>query len=474
MSVPNDENTGSQMTKENSQERLNNALPQTVGKTDKTDINSEPSEINAQDIKVSDTSIRLVGLIVVFMVFVVFGSWSMLAPLDSAVLSSGFVKVKSNRKTVQHLEGGIIEELRVQDGDSVKMGDVLIVLNQTQARSELEVINGQLITALAIEARLVAERDQKSKVKYPFDNPQAPRIKQLILIENQQFQARSLSLQGETQVFEQRIEQLSNQEKGLEALIRSKRRLVSSYQEEIRDNKALLAEGFVSKQRLRDVQRSKDGLQGEITEHRASISGLKVQATETKLEILQLNKQFRSEVVKQLANAQASVYDLQERTSSILARLQRTEILAPSDGMIIDLKIYTVGGVIGPGVPIVDIVPHGEELIIESQIAISDIDNINIGMQADIRFSAFKSGTTPVIKGTVTKLSADSLLNETTGIPYYLARVKVSTSNLKKLGVLELVPGMPAEVLINTGSRTLFEYLVQPVTNAFARSMIEE
>jgi epimerase transport system membrane fusion protein len=471
MSVSNDENKHALMTKESSQDVSTNALPQTAGKTD---INSESPEISAQDIKVSDSSIRLVGLIVVLMVFVVFGSWSMLAPLDSAVLSSGFVKVKSNRKTVQHLEGGIIEELRVQDGDSVKMGDVLIVLNQTQARSELEVINGQLITALAIEARLVAERDKKSKVEYPFDNSLGLRMKQLMLIENQQFQARSQSLQGETQVLQQRIEQLSNQEGGLEALIRSKRRLVSSYKEEIRDNKALLAEGFVNKQRLRDVQRSKDELQGEITEHRASINGLKVQATETQLKILQLNKQFRSEVVNQLADVQASVYDLQERASSILARLKRAEILAPSNGMVIDLKVYTIGGVIGPGIPILDIVPHGEELIIESQIDISDIDNINIGMQADIRFSAFKSGTTPVLKGTVSRLSADSLLNEATGVPYYLARIKVSATNLENLGTLELVPGMPAEVLINTGSRTLFEYLVQPMTNAFARSMIEE
>jgi epimerase transport system membrane fusion protein len=471
MSIVNDEQASQQLVaKKNAHvagKTANPASPETA-------FTSEPPEITAGDIKVSNRSGKLVGLIVIFVIFVLFGGWSMYAPLDSAVLSNGVVKVKSNRKTVQHLEGGIVEELRVRDGDNVKIGDVLIVLNQTQARSELEVINGKLISARAIEARLIAERDLKTTVVYPFDQLQDPRIKQLISIENQQFQARSQSLKGETQVLEQRIEQLSNQENGFRALILSKQRLVSSFEEEIQDNKALLAEGFVNKQRLRDVQRSKDQLIGEITEYRTNISGLKVKATETQLEIIQLKKHFRSEVVNQLANAQASVYDLQERASSISARLQRATILAPSNGMIIDLKIFTVGGVIGPGVQILDIVPHGEELIIESQIAISDIDNIKIGMHADIRFSSFKSGTTPVLKGSVNKLSADTLMNETTGVPFYLARLTINPEGLKKLGVLELVPGMPAEILINTGSRTLFEYLVQPATNAFARSMIEQ
>ena len=433
-----------------------------------------PPVLTAKDIKTSDMSARIIGYGVIFVVFVLFGGWSAFAPIDSAALASGVVKVKSNRKTIQHLEGGIVSDLRVRDGDHVEVGDVLLVMDQTQARAELGILNGQLINAQAIAARLTAERDDKEKVIYPFSVTDDPRVSQLIAGENQQFQARRLSLQGEVILLEQRVEQLSNQKEGLKALITSKERLVRSYEEEIRDNKALLSQGFVSKQRLRDVQRSRDGLKGEISEHQSSINGVLVQMNESRLQILQLNKNFQTEVINQLSEVQAQVFDLKERTGAISDRVKRTDVLAPSAGMVIDLKVHTVGGVIGPGTPILDIVPEGEELIVEAEVATVDIDRVSIGMAADIRFSAFKSGTTPVIDGEVIALSADSLVNENTGLPYYLARLKVTAQGYDKLGTLKLLPGMPAEVLINTGSRTLVEYLLQPATDAFARSMIEE
>jgi epimerase transport system membrane fusion protein len=433
-----------------------------------------PPVLTADDIKTSDASVRMVGFVVIFVVFVVFGGWGAIAPIDSAALAPGVVKVKSNRKTVQHLEGGIVSELLVRDGDHVEVGDVLIVMDQTQARAELGTLNGQLITTQATTSRLVAERDGKAKITYPFAETSDPRINQLIRSEDQQFQARRLSQQGEVELLEQRVDQLDNQRQGLVALINSKHRLVKSYDEEIRDNKALLSEGFVSKQRLRDVQRSRDGLKGEMSEHQSNINSIAVQTNEARLQILQLNKNVQEEVTNQLLEAQAKLFDLQERISAISDRVKRTEILAPSAGMVIDLKVHTVGGVIGPGTSILDIVPKGEELIVEAEVATVDIDSVSIGMPADIRFSAFKSGTTPVIDGEVISLSADSLVNENTGMPYYLARVKVVAEGRKKLGDLKLLPGMPAEVLINTGSRTLVEYLLQPATNAFARSMIEE
>lgn len=433
-----------------------------------------PPVLTADDIKTSDTSIRAIGFTIIFIVFVLFGGWSATAPIDSAALAAGTVKVKSNRKTVQHLEGGIVSSLLVRDGDQVEEGDVLIVMDQTQARAELGTLNGQLITAQATAARLVAERDGKTEVTYPFAEINSPRISQLISSEDKQFQARRLSREGQVDLLQQRVEQLGNQRQGLVALIKSKRRLVNSYEEEIRDNEALLSQGFVSKQRLRDVQRSRDSLTGEISEHQSNIDTISVQRNETRLEILQLNKNVQEEVTTQLLEVQALLFDLQERINAISDRVKRTDILAPSAGMVIDLKVHTVGGVIGPGTPILDIVPEGEELIVEAEVATADIDRISIGMPADIRFSAFKSGTTPVIDGEVISLSADSLVNESTGMPFYLARVKVTAPGYEKLGDLKLLPGMPAEVLINTGSRTLVEYLLQPATDAFARSMIEE
>lgn len=428
----------------------------------------------AQDIKTKDGAVKSVGFLIIFVVFVLFGGWSVLAPIDSAALAPGIVKVEGNRKTVQHLEGGIIKELHVRDGDSVKAGDVLLVMDQTQARAELGILHGQLITAQAMAARLTAERDQETAVSYPFVDTSGRRIAQLIASENQQFQARFQANSGEIKVQEQRIEQLGNQIKGLKAIIKSKRRLLNSYSEEIRDNKALLSQGFVNKQRLRDVQRSRDSLEGEVAEHLANISGIQVQITETRLQILQINKYFRSEVVDQLSKTQAQVFDLQERVLAVADRVKRTKVLAPSAGMVISLNVHTVGGIIAPGTPILDIVPIGQALIIEAEVSITDIDQIAVKMPVDIRFSAFKSGTTAVIDGEVTHLSADSLVNETTGASYYLARIKVTAEGKEKLGDLTLIPGMPAEVLINTGSRTLLEYLLQPATDAFARSMLEE
>jgi epimerase transport system membrane fusion protein len=189
---------------------------------------------------------------------------------------------------------------------------------------------------------------------------------------------------------------------------------------------------------------------------------------------LQLNKRFITEVVDQLAESQARVYDLRERISAIEDRLRRTVITAPVAGIVLGLSTHTIGGVVRPGESLLDIVPELAELVVDARVSPMDIDRVSIGMEATIRFSAFKNATTPTIFGVVTKISADRLVDEQTGIPYYLARVEVSEEGREKLGSLLLVPGMPAEVLIKTGERTLFEYLVQPARNAFARSLIED
>lgn len=431
-------------------------------------------EPTAADVKTSDGSTRTIGFMIILVVFVLLGGWSALAPIDSAALAAGTVKVEHNRKTVQHLEGGIVSALNVSDGDKVNKGDVLLVIDQTQAKADLGITYGQLVVMQAMQARLIAERDNLDAIAFNFENPNDPRIAKIMQSEIELFQARKQSLNSEVGVLEQRTSQLQNQVKGLKALIDSKGRLLSSYAEEINDNKALLAEGFVSKQRLRDVQRSRDSLQGEVAEHRTNISSVEVQLTETQLKILQVQQNFRTDVVNRLTEAQSKVFDLEERIAAISDKVKRTEVLAPSSGMVLGLNIHTVGGVLSPGTPILDIVPEGEALIVEAEVSVTDIDRISLDMAADIRFSAFKSGTTPVIDGKVVNISADSLVNEATGASFYLAQVVVTPEGMEKLGELQLLPGMPAEVLINTGSRTLLEYLLQPATDAFARSMIED
>ncbi|MCV6590010.1 MAG: HlyD family type I secretion periplasmic adaptor subunit [Marinobacterium sp.] len=428
-------------------------------------------------VNTDDGPIRWIGFMVIALVFGGFGSWAALAPLDSAALAPGVVTVKNYRKTVQHLEGGIVKDIQVRDGVEVKAGDLLLVLDDTQARAELEILRGQRFAAVASEARLKAERDGLSNIRFPeLMKADDPRAREAVLSEEQQFKARRHAQDGEIEVLEQRIGQLDAQVNGLKALIDSKRQLLNSYEEEITDNQALLSEGYVDKQRLRDVQRQKASLKGEVAEHNSSIAGINVQAGETRLQILQLKKDFRARVVEQLAEVQTRVFDLEERITAIQDRVSRSHIYAPVDGMVLSMAVHTVGGVVAPGTPILDIVPESDELIIEAELSPNDIDRVTVGMPADIRFSAFKSATTPVIEGEVTNISADRLVNEQTGMPYYLARVEVTEVGAKKLanGELTLLPGMPAEVLVNTGARTLLEYLVAPATNAFARSMIED
>lgn len=430
---------------------------------------------DSSELPVDDRPTRRVGYLILLLTFGLFGGWATLAPLGSAALAPGVVTVKSYRKTVQHLEGGIVRELRVHDGDQVKTGDILLVLDNTQARSEMEMMRSQLVAALELEARLVAERDGLPEPKaVPGLNADDPRVREAHDSELRIFQTRRNSLLGEISLQEQAIGQIEQQIRGFKAIVASKQTLAHSYEEEIVDLRALLADGYVDKQRLREQERSLSRLQAEVAEQQSESARASVQIGEAKLKILQLKKTFASEVAGQLGEARTKVYDLRERLSSVQDRDQRTEILAPESGMVMGMTVHTLGGVISPGTPLLDIVPASEELIVEAQVSPIDIDRISVGRPVDIRFSAFKSSTTPVISGRLIQISADRLTNKDTGTAYYLARVAVTDEGRKALGNLALVPGMPAEVLINTGARTLLEYMMQPATNAFARSLIED
>lgn len=423
----------------------------------------------------SDRKARMIGFAIVLVTFGLFGGWAALAPLESAALAPGVVTVQSYRKTVQHLEGGIVKELHARDGDMVNAGDPLIVLDDTQIRAEYGMTRSQLVAAQAMEARLRAERDGAEQIDFSGmlenDSHRAVEAREG---ETQVFNARRGSRLGEVSVLQQRIGQLQEQIAGLRSMVATKASLQKSYQDEIGELTELLAEGYVDKQRLLEQQRRLDMLRAEVADHQSEITKTKLQISETELQIVQLNKDFNADVVGQLAEVQTKVFDLQERMAALEDRLTRIVIRAPEDGMILGMKVHTIGGVVSPATPLLDIVPSISDLIVEAQVSPIDIDRVSVGKAADIRFSAFNSATTPVIKGVVRHVSADRLINEETGMPYYLARVALTEEGARTLGSLKLQPGMPAEVLINTGERTMLQYLMQPATNAFARSMIED
>ncbi len=417
---------------------------------------------------------RRAGILIAVAVFGVFGLWATLAPLNGAAHAPGTVTVRSYRQVVQHLEGGMVSEINVQNGDFVEAGAPLLALDSTQSLAQLEIANAGFAALTTIEARLIAERDGLDSIVYPASLSAAgANAVEEMAVQTQIFEARKAAREGGIAVLEQRIEQLKSRVTGLGAMKLSKEELVASFADELADVRLLLEEGFADKIRLRELERNHSVLKGEGAELVATISSTEMQIGETQLQILQTNNEFQSEVVNQLGEVQTSLKDARERTTALHDVVNRTVVRAPVSGVVNSMQYHTIGAVIGPGNPIADIVPQSDELVVEARVSPMDIDRVTIGQEATIRFSAFSSSV-PTIFGTVLGVSADAMVDQQTGMPYYMARVQVTPEGMTELGGLALVPGMPAEVFIASGSRTFFQYVMKPFSNALARSLIED
>jgi epimerase transport system membrane fusion protein len=440
-----------------------------------TQLKNNDTPDTSDEALTSMDSPKRAGLVLFFLVFGVFGVWATVAPLDSSAHAPGSVAVRSYKKVIQHLEGGIVSEIMVQNGDHVRQGDPLLVLDNTQSLAQLEMVNSQFAADKALESRLIAERDGLDNVVYPeiLRNSELNAASE-IEAQSQIFQARKIALEGGIEVLEQRIEQLQSGLVGIKALQASKEELAASYAEEVEDVQSLLEEGFADITRLRDVQRNYSTLQGQAAELTASIASNEIQIGETRLLILQESKEFRNDVIGQLSEAQTRLKESQERINALQDVVARTIVRAPVDGVVNGMQVHTVGGVVIAASDIVEVVPQAEELIIEARLSPMDIDRVIEGQEAMIRFSTFSRNAVPTIFGNVIGISADSFIDEYTGVSYYLARIEVNPESLENLGDLALVPGMPAEAFITSGSRTLLQYLFKPLSNSLARSLIED
>ncbi len=437
-------------------------------------MSSEPDTIDVLD--VDYTPIRNFGLLVLMVTVGIFGTWSYFAPIGSSALALGSVAVKSHRKTVQHLDGGIIQKIFVKDGDLVEAGQQLMLLDDTQINAQMEMLKGQYISHKSLSERLTAERNNKQKVLFSSELTEMSdsRVKEAIEGQRNIFKARKNSHQGEMAVLQQRIQQLDSKISGLVAQRVSKKELAGSYVKEIKGLRKLLADGFVEKQRLRDLERNLTLTKGDIATLTSDIATTQMQRGETRLQILQNEKKLQEDVAHQLEDANAKLFDIFARLQAVKDKKARAKIKAPVKGSVFNLSIYTEGGVITAGSPILDIVPEGVDLIIRVQISPLDIDRVRMGAVAEVRFSAFSNKTIPTLEGVLTAISADSFVDEKTGNSFYQATVELTEESRVNLGDLKLIPGMPVEVLVNTGERTLFEYLMQPISDAFARAFIEE
>ena len=425
----------------------------------------------------ANTSIKApvrIGLTIFALVFGVFGGWAALAPIDGAAYAPGEVTVESQNKSVQHLEGGIIAEILVGNGDLVQAGQPLINLDRTQPQAELDVARNQYMAYLVQEARLIAQRDRAGSIVWPAALDQNdPATREEINAQTYIFETRMSALEGNVDVLEQRIGQLENRVIGMEASRASRLLLAESYEAELVDTRQLLDQGFSDRIRLRELERNFANFSGEAGELAANIASTEMQIGETRLQIQQVEKDFSNEVAAEFAETRTNMNDLLERIIALEDVVERTVIRAPDGGYVTGMQTHTVGGVISPGMIIADIVPEGDELVIEAQVSPNDIDRVALNQEANIRFSAF-GNMTPTIYGEVTNISADSFQDQNTGLSYYTAEIMVTPDGMDDLGELVLMPGMPAEVFITTGERTFLQYLFKPFSNAVARSFRED
>ena len=400
-----------------------------------------------------------------------------MAPLDSAVVAPGVVSVESRRKSVQHLEGGIIKEILVRDGQIVSAGQVLIRLDVTQTQANVTTIQNQLDANRALEARLVAERDHKERVAFPKDlleRSSRPSVSEVIEGQRTEFSERRKSIDGQTAILNKRISQFEKEIEGLEAQQKSKQEQLSIIAEELVGLRELHEKGYFPRTRILAMEREMARLRGERGEDLAQIAGAQNGIGESELQIIQLEQRFREEVVNDLREVRNEVKQLQERLVVARDVLRRSEILAPLDGEIQELTVHTIGGVIGQGQELMQIVPLDDKLIVEAKVSPADIDNLAEGQIAEVRLTSFKARTTPIIEGTVASVTADRITDERNGVDYFLAQIVVPDDQLTFLEGKKLLAGMPAEALIKTGSRTVLEYLLKPIDDAIATGLKEE
>ncbi len=418
------------------------------------------------------------GLVLTFAIFGVFGLWATLAPINSAAIAPGKVVLDSSKKTINHLEGGIVAEILVHEGMAVKEGQPLIRLDNTTSKARYELYRGQYVASQASAARLIAERDNLDEIPFPDSllslEDEDEYAATTIDSQRRLFKTRRESLEGKDNVLGQKVKQLDEEIKGLEEQIKSADTQLRLLNEEIKDVRHLLKSGNAPKTRLLALERRAAEIMGERGENQARISRALQAINEAKIEMLNLRTEFLNQVVAELRETQVKLSDLEEQMRSAEDVMNRVLITSPISGAVTALAVHTLGATISPNTALMNIVPFDDKLIIEARVKPDDIDVVRVGLEAQVRLVAFKVRNVPPVKGTVVNVSADRFEDQRTGENYYTARVVVDEGQLEKLDNVELTPGMPTDVLIVTGSRTFFQYLFSPISDSFNRSFREQ
>jgi len=419
----------------------------------------------------------LAGAAIIVAAFGFAGAFAARAPLDSAAVAQGQIEVDSRRKPIQHLEGGIVQDILVRESESVRKDQVLFRLESTSARANTEMLRKQLDAAMAQQARLTAELDRKPAVAFPAEllaRRAIPETATAIASEERQFAERRQSLDNQVRVFESRLAQTEQDITGRSRQEIAMQAQIDSMAGEL-DKVAPLAErGLFPHNRVLGLQRDKLKLEGDLGQTRADIARLTKQREEIGVQIDQTTQKFREDAAKDLAEARGRLSDLREKLAIAGDVLTRVEIRAPVAGVVQNIKVAGVGAVVKAGDTIADLVPVEDSLVVTAQVSPLDVDSVAVGQKAELKFTSFSTRRVPTMFGRVDSVSADAIYNESSKQSYYLARVAVDRAAIPATIASRLTPGMPAEVLIVTGERTVLDYLVGPLANMLSKGMREE
>ncbi len=419
----------------------------------------------------------LAGGLIVFLLAGGVGGWAATTQLAGALIAQGSIVVDSNVKKVQHPTGGIVGKLFVRDGDRVKANDILVQLDETVMRANLAIITKGLGELMARKARLEAERDGADTIRFPpelaahIDNPDTH---EAVESERKLFALRRTARLGQKAQLQQRIEQLDQEINGIVAQQSAKAQEIELINRELSGVRDLYSRTLVPITRLTQLEREAARLAGERGQLIAAAAQTQGKISETRLQIIQIDQDLSSEVAKELRDIDGKIGEFVERKITAEDQLHRTDIRAPQTGTVFQSTVHTVGGVITAGEPIMLVVPDADKLQVEARVNPQDIDQVQIGQPAVLRFSAFNLRTTPEINGAVTRVSADTTVDQRTGQSYYTIRVALPADTARQLGDVKLLPGMPVEAFVQTGDRTVISYLMKPLRDQFMRAFREK
>lgn len=429
--------------------------------------NNQEHELPPHDtIKVIKYGLFILLLMVALLV------WAAFNPLETSVVAPGKVSAGVYKKTVQNQYGGTIKKIYINNGDKVQKGDLLIKLDDVEIKSKLAIAKAKYQETIALVARLEAQKEAKEKIEFPKElQNQNARTTQLKI-----FHVTQKSNNKEREITKNRITELENQMSSLSSMVASKKQNLQAVAEEIKEQKELFKERLVSNEQIRKLQKTYNSLQGEILSNSFDMAKLKEQIVEAKNQQLLREKKFQQEILEKYAKAKSDEADLRSQIIAYEDKLRKTNINAPISGTVVGLNIHTVGGVIKPGEEILSIVPQNEHLIVEAQIQTKDIDKVHTGLEATLKFPAFNVAQLDIVKGKVIYVSADSFTEKRNGTSYYIVKIEVTDAGKKELESksIVLLPGMPAEAMINIGQRTFLSYIIKPFRDMLGRSFNEE